>query len=450
MNYVKRKKSLRLTEKKQAARPEIKRQLEACAHPLTSAKDLDPLMELIGDSKYVLLGEASHGTHEYYTWRTSITKRLIAEKNFSFIAVEGDWPDCYRLNRYIKGYAKGHASARAVLQQFNRWPTWMWANWEIVALAEWLRKHNAALPANKRIGFYGLDVYSLWESLDMLLDYMKREDTQMLSEVRKVADCFHPYSRDEGSSYASATAALPYSCQEQVVNLLTNIRKKLPVYNSDPEAVVNTEQNAVVIRNAENYYRNMMKGGAVTWNIRDRHMMDTLNRLMKFHGDDAKVIVWEHNTHIGDARATDMYDDGMVNLGQLTEEEHHKSGVVRVGFGSYEGTVIAGREWGDKMRKLSVPPARSGSWEELLHASVKADSLFLSKDLKKINIPYPIGHRAIGVVYNPEMERWGNYVPSTIPERYEAFIYLEKSHALHPLHIEPDGHQIPETYPWGL
>lgn len=450
MNYVNQKGKAKLNHKKPASLTEIKKQLKACARPLSNAKDLDPLMELIGDAKYVLLGEASHGTHEYYTWRTAITKRLIAEKNFSFIAVEGDWPDCYRLNRYIKGYVQSPTHAREVLRQFNRWPTWMWANWEIVALAEWLRKHNAALPANKRTGFYGLDVYSLWESLDVLLDYMKREDPQMLKEVRKVADCFHPYSREEGSSYASATAALPYSCQDQVVKLLAGIRKKLPQYNSDPEAVLSAEQNAVVIRNAEDYYRNMMRGGALTWNIRDRHMMDTLNRLMEFHGNDAKVIVWEHNTHIGDARATDMYDDGMINIGQLAEEQHRKSGVVRVGFGSYEGSVIAGREWGDEMQKLSVPPARSESWEELLHASVKSDSLFLSNDLEKINIPYPIGHRAIGVVYNPEVERWGNYVPSVMPLRYEAFIYLEKSHALHPLHIEPDGSQMPGTYPWAL
>lgn len=428
----------------------IKEQLRACAHDLRHARDLDPLMELIGDSKYVLLGEASHGTHEYYTWRSAITRRLIAEKNFSFIAVEGDWPDCYRLNRYIKGYPHTGFDAREVLQDFNRWPTWMWANWEIVALAEWLHKHNGLLPQHKRVGFYGLDVYSLWESIGVLTEYLQNKDPEMLREVERVAGCFHPYDRDEGSSYASAVASLPYSCQEEVVSLLSKLREKLPIYNTDPEAVLSAEQNALVIKNAEAYYRNMVKGGAVTWNIRDRHMMDTLNRLMKFHGNDAKVIVWEHNTHIGDARATDMQDEGMVNIGQLAEEEHHKSGVVRVGFGSYEGSVIAGREWGDKMRKMAVPPARRGSWENLLHESLGSNKLLLSKDLERINIPYPIGHRAIGVVYNPEVERWGNYVPSVIPLRYEAFIYLEKAHSLHPLHIMPDGHQMPETYPWGL
>jgi erythromycin esterase len=437
-------------EKKSVSRPDVKAQLKDCAHPLVNARDLDPLMELIGDSKYVLLGEASHGTHEYYNWRAAITRRLIAEKNFSFVAVEGDWPDCYRLNRYVKGYTHTASGAREMLQEFDRWPTWMWANWEMVAFAEWLHKHNKSLPAEMRVGFYGLDVYSLWESIDVLLEYMQHKDPKMLHLVRQVAECFHPYSRDEGSSYASATAAFSHTCEDEAVNLLSRIRERLPIYNTDPEAVLSAEQNAVVIKNAEDYYRNMIKGGAVTWNIRDRHMMDTLNRLMKFHGEEAKVIVWEHNTHIGDARATDMFEEGMVNIGQLAEEEHYKEGVVRVGFGSYEGSVIAAREWGEKMRRMQVPPAREGSWEHLLKQSVAGNQLFLSKDLEKIDIAYPLGHRAIGVVYNPEVERWGNYVPSLLPLRYEAFIYLEKSQALHPLHIMPDGHQMPETYPWGL
>ncbi len=418
-------------------------------HPVTNSADLEPLMDLVGDSRYVLLGEASHGTHEYYTWRTRITKRLIAEKNFSFIAVEGDWPDCYRLNRYIKGYTDAGKDAREVLKAFNRWPTWMWANWETVALAEWLHTHNQLLPANQRAGFYGLDVYSLWESMEYIKDYLAKKDPKLLRSAERVLNCFEPF-RQEGASYAHATYTLPVSCEEEVVKLLSDIRRRMPYYNSDHEAVLSAEQNALVAVNAERYYRAMVKAGPESWNIRDRHMTDTLDRLMDFHGPLAKVIVWEHNTHIGDARATGMTRKGMVNVGQLVKEQHAGDGVVRVGFGSYRGSVIAGREWGDEMQRLPVPQAPDDSWEGLLHTSGAYTKLIFSKDLaREKSFLRPLGHRAIGVVYNPEIESWGNYVPSVIPERYEAFMYFDETRALHPLHIVPDGHQMPETYPWG-
>jgi len=439
-----------VTGKRTSDRKRVQEELKKCAFPLKDPKDLDPLLERIGDSRYVLLGEASHGTHEYYTWRTHITRRLILEKGFSFVAVEGDWPDCYRLNRYIKCYPEAGKDAKSVLKNFNRWPTWMWANWEIVALAEWMRDHNAKLPLNKRAGFYGLDVYSLWESLDSIQEYLKKTDPLLLREAKKVLDCFQPYERDEGIAYAQDASLSHFSCEDEVVNLLTELRKKMAQYNTDHEAVFSAEQNALVAVNAEYYYRAMVKGGAATWNIRDMHMMETLDRLMGFHGEKSKVVVWEHNTHIGDARATDMKKQGMVNVGQLTFEQHQSEGVVRVGFGSYSGSVIAGREWGDKMQSLEVPPAREGSWEQVLHESIGDNALFLMKDVEKINFFQPVPHRAIGVVYNPEVERWGNYVPSILPQRYEAFIYIDESQALHPLHIKPDGHQMPETYPWGV
>jgi erythromycin esterase-like protein len=442
MNYV--------TGKEPLNKIKLHQLLTKYARPLKTSADLDPLLDLIGEAKYVLLGEASHGTHEYYTWRTHITKRLIAEKGFSFIAVEGDWPDCYRLNRYVKGYPEAGKTAHSVLNEFTRWPTWMWANWEVVALAEWLHKYNAKHPLNKRVGFYGLDLYSLWESIDAMVDYLRKTDPAMLKEAMKVVECFEPYGRDEGSAYASAAMSLSHSCENEVVNLLTQLRKQLPRYNTDHEAVFSAGQNALVIAHAEAYYRAMFRGGASTWNLRDRHMVETLNSLMKFHGDDAKVIVWEHNTHIGDARATDMKRDGMVNVGQLVHEAHHRDGVVRVGFGSYKGSVIAGREWGDSMKKLPVPAAMEGSFEDMLHEHVKRNSLLITRNLEEINFSHPIGHRAIGVVYNPEVERYGNYVPSVIPLRYEAFIYLDEMQALHPLHIAPHGHEIPDTYPWGV
>jgi erythromycin esterase len=422
-------------------------QLENVSHKLETAADLDSLIAEIGDAKYVLLGEASHGTHEYYTWRTHLSKRLIAEKNFSMIAVEGDWPDCYRLNRYIKNYPNSGESAKDVLHAFNRWPTWMWANWETVALAEWLRKYNSNLPLNKKVGFYGLDVYSLWESMEAITEYLKKVDPAALKSVQKAMDCFEPFNVREGFSYAGRTYGLSASCEEAVEKLLTDIRLRMPQYNTDHEAVFSTEQNALITVNAERYYHVMMRGGEASWNIRDRHMSETVNRLMNFHGKDAKIIIWEHNTHIGDARATDMKHAGLVNVGQLIKEEHESGGVFRVGFGSFEGTVLAAYHWGGEVKTMSVPKGIDESWEYVLHKSGAFNKYLISEDIK--NFSTAIGHRAIGVVYDPDYES-GNYVPSIIPARYEAFVFIDKTHALHSLHIRPDGLQMPETYPWGV
>ncbi len=418
--------------------------------PLDEESAMDALMEAIGEARYVLLGEASHGTHEYYTLRTAISKRLITEKGFSFIAVEGDWPDCYRLNRFIKGYPDSGGSAMEVLHAFNRWPTWMWANWEIVALAEWLRNFNTGKPSNKKIGFYGLDVYSLWESLEAIIGYLDKADPAAKETALQAWKCFEPYN-EEGGGYARSTLnpLAPASCENEVVELLGEILRKMENYNSDPEAVMSTEQNAFVAVNAERYYRTMIQSGPRSWNIRDRHMVETLNRLMDHHGPKAKAIVWEHNTHIGDARATDMRREGMVNVGQLVREDHPEKAVFTVGFGAYQGRVIAGRHWGDVMRDLHMPPARTGSWEHLMHQAGEKDLLLLmSPEIQMVLGNKTFGHRAIGVVYHPDREA-GNYVPSIIPNRYDAFIFLNESKALHPLHIEPDGHQMPETYPFG-
>ena len=418
---------------------------------LNNINDLDALVEKIGTSKYVLLGEASHGTHEYYTWRTQISKKLIEKKGFSFIAVEGDWPDCYRLNRYVKNYKDAGKSALQVLHQFNRWPTWMWANWEIVALAEWMRKHNEKQPANHKAGFYGLDVYSLWESLDSIIKYLDKKDPDTKRAAMEAIRCFEPYSDGEGQSYARATVMVPASCEDEVVDLLMQIRKNMTAYNTDHEAVMSAEQNALIAVNAERYYRAMVRPGPESWNIRDHHMVDTLNRLTKFHGIHSKAIVWEHNTHIGDARATDMASEGMVNVGQLVNQQHVHDGVYAVGFGSYTGTVIAGREWGDEIRIMNVPKAMAGSWEFLLHqAGAKNRIVFMNENMKNQLGQKELGHRAIGVVYHPEREHLGNYVPSLIPQRYDAFIYLDKTSALHPVHMKPDGFQMPGTFPFGV
>ena len=416
--------------------------------PLERSKDLGPLLERIGDAHHVLLGEASHGTHDYYTWRSAISKRLITEKGFNFIAVEGDWPDCYRINRFVKGYSDQDKKAVELLRTFDRWPTWMWANWEIVALIDWLKEYNTHLPANKRVGFYGLDVYSLWESMDALVEYLEKNDPKAAELAKKAIRCFEPYDEDE-HRYARSQYAMAESCREPVVQLLREIRSKAVSYNHDPEAALNTEQNAEVIVNAEEYYRNMVGFDTNTWNLRDTHMVETLNRLLKFYGEGARAIVWEHNTHIGDARYTDMVKAGNLNVGQLVREQKGEDDTVLIGFGSYSGRVIAGQSWGAPLENMHVPPARQGSVEEILHAESEDNRLLIfDGNNRNERFAKVMGHRAIGVVYNPAYEKYGNYVPSTLNRRYDAFIYLDKTKALHPLYVNVDPHKIPDTYPF--
>jgi erythromycin esterase len=417
-------------------------------YTLESSKDLDPLMEKIGDAKYILLGEASHGTHEYYTWRTAISKRLIAENQCSFIAVEGDWPDCYRINRYVKGYNDVGDTAVEVLQGFKRWPTWMWANWEIAALMEWMREYNQGRPVNKKVGFYGLDVYSLWESMEVIINYLRKEDPKAATLAEKALRCFEPY--EEGHDYARGMLELSGNCQDEVIKLLQAVKQRSQNYDHDLEASLNAQMNAQVIANAEAYYRSMVSFRNESWNLRDAHMVETLNTLMQFHGQKAKGIVWEHNTHVGDARYTDMLQDGIWNVGQLVRETRESDGVYIVGFASYQGTVIAGRSWGGNMERMDMPAAMKHSAEDKLHDySAKNKLILLDNPYWKDRFRNYLGHRAIGVVYHPEYER-GNYVPTLLHARYDALIYIDQSKALHPLHLQPDGSQMPETYPFGV
>lgn len=421
------------------------------ALPLKGEEDLQPLLDKICSSKVVMLGEASHGTHEYYTWRARISKRLIEDYGYNFIAVEGDWPDCYRLNRYIKGYENTSAEVQEVLKGFERWPSWMWANWETAALAEWLKKYNSGLEDNKKAGFYGLDVYSLWESMESIIQYLEKADPTSLQAAQKAFRCFEPFREGEGQSYAKASMLVPDLCRDEVISMLQKIRDSLPKFDSDYESAFSTEQNAIVAVNAEKYYRTMVQGGGKSWNLRDRHMADTLNRLLNFHGDDAKAIVWAHNTHIGDARATDMATQGMFNIGELARKEYGRKNVSLVGFGSYKGTVMAGDEWGAPMQVMTVPEAKKGSWEQLLHETGAEDKILLLDRFKENSalIKKEIGHRAIGVVYHPHYEKYGNYVPSVIASRYDAFIYLDETRALHPLHVKQKASEVPDTYPFG-
>jgi erythromycin esterase len=440
-----------LTAEPPGATRELVEQVARMALSLQEQADLDPLLERVGAARYVLLGEASHGTAEYYRWRSQLSQRLICEKGFSLIAVEGDWPDCYRVNRYIRGLPNSGADVREVLEAFARWPTWMWANEEIVELSEWLHRHNSGLPEEKKVGFYGLDVYSLWESLYAVLGYLRKADPSALPVARRAFACFEPYGEDV-QEYARATALVPTSCEDEVVALLEGLRSKEPRYRADGrDEFFAAEQNALVVKNAEAYYRAMVQGGPDSWNIRDQHMTETLERLMSHHGPDAKAVVWEHNTHIGDARATDMADDGMANVGQLVRERHSREGVVLVGFGSYRGSVIAGREWEAPMEKMAVPAGRPGSWEDVLHRAGEPDKLLLLDESRCAGeFLEERGHRAIGVVYHPEREQFGNYVPTILPRRYDAFCFIDETHALHPLRLHPALEKVPETYPWGV
>jgi len=430
---------------------ELPQRVARVALPLDGPADLDPLLERIGDARYVLLGEASHGTSEYYQWRARISQRLIRDKGFSFMAVEGDWPDCYRVNRYAKGFSDSGTDAQEVLEAFVRWPTWMWANQEIVHLAEWLRRHNSGLAEHQKVGFFGLDVYGLWESLYAVFGYLRKADPSVLPAARRALLCFEPYGKD-AQQYARSTALVPTSCEDEVVALLTELRSKQPEYRSDRwEEFFTAEQNALVVKNAEAYYRAMVRGGAECWNIRDRHMTETLERLMRHQGPGARAVVWEHNTHIGDARATDMADEGMVNVGQLVRARHADEGAFLVGFGSHRGSVIAAKDWEAPMEKMIVPPGREGSWEDVLHRASAANKLLLLDDVRDDrDFLEERGHRAIGVVYHPEYEHLGNYVPTVLPRRYDAFCYLDETRALHPLHLHPALEKVPETYPWGV
>jgi erythromycin esterase len=428
--------------------------LKAAAVPLAAAADLDPLIERIAGSRFVLLGEASHGTSEFYTWRTEITKRLILERGFSFIAVEGDWPDCYRVNRYVRCFPAAAEGAEAALHAFERWPTWMWANREVVELASWLRRHNASCPDDRRVGFYGLDVYSLWDSIRAVDEYLRNVDPELGRAARRAYSCFDPYHED-AQEYARATALVPTSCEREAISVLASlVSRRERLAGDGREGFFDAEQNALVARNAELYYRTMVRGGATSWNVRDHHMVETLDRLVAHHGPDARAIVWEHNTHIGDARFTDMARHGMVNVGQLVRQAHADDGVVIVGFGTHRGSVIAADEWGEPMERMPVPPARGGSWEDACNRADAGDFLLVFDGTDDGGIPgleEPWPHRAIGVVYDPRHERWGNYVPSLMASRYDAFIHVDESRAVDPLHMEPAPHQeLPETYPSGM
>nr|WP_262921686.1 erythromycin esterase family protein [Pontibacter ruber] len=373
----------------------------------------------------------------------------MQEKGFDFIAVEGEWADSYRVNQYIKGELRDSAATVALLRQYNRWPTWMWGNHEVASLVTWLNKYNQGKPSADKAGFFGLDVYCLWESMTELMPHIKG-DQALVKAAKQVHQCFQPFSAD-AMQYAEAVAKADANCRAETNRLWKAMEQQTQsAEKAKTEAQFVAEQNALVALNGERYYRTAVSSNSASWNIRDHHMMQTLKRLLDFHGPNSKAIVWQHNTHVGDARYTNMAAAGEVNVGQLARKEYGDEKVFIVGFGSYSGSVIAAQKWGAPMKKIEVPPATEGSREHLLHQLSPADKIILSKNIREEKLlNRSVGHRAIGVVYNPEYEHLGNYVPSVIPKRYDAFVYIDRTNALRPIEKITVRNEPPDMYPWG-
>lgn len=424
-------------------------QIRSLARPLATVEDLRPLVDRLTGDRFVCIGEASHGTHEFYAWRAALSRALIEEGGISWIGVEGDWPDCWRINLWVRGLKDRELDATQMLSGFERWPTWMWANEEVAEFLTWLREFNLARPQDKRVGFYGLDIYSLWDSLREIIRWLETHAPDAVAAAMNAWQCFLPFGEDP-HRYAWSTRLVPRNCESDVVALLMEVRRRTAGRTQD-EVAFDAAQNAAIAAGAEHYYRTMVRGDRESWNIRDIHMADTIDRLAQHFGPESKGLIWEHNTHVGDARATDMALHGMVNVGQLMRERHAADGVKLIGFASYGGTVIAAGAWGTVEQILPVPAATTGSHEDLLHRTLNAPALLVFGENRTGPwLDAPLGHRAIGVVYQPRGES-GNYVSTRMGDRYDALLWLEHTEALRPLHHEPEPLEPEfETEPTGF
>jgi erythromycin esterase-like protein len=427
--------------------------------PFDTLADDARVVDWIGEAPIVLLGEASHGTQDFYEARARLSRQLIERKGFAAIAVEGDWPDAARVNRYVQG--SGGLSAFAALAGFARFPTWMWRNTEIATLVDWMRTHNHGLPAARQVGFYGLDLYSLRASMEAVIAYLDPRDPDAAREARASYACFDRFG-GEADHYAWAAGRLgDDTCEDAVVRQLATLQRQQAqlVRGDGADAAAeffHAEQNARVARNAEHYYRTMMHGHAAAWNIRDEHMAETLAELREFltrRGQEPKIIVWAHNSHLGDARATQMGDAGERNLGQLARERWGDE-VRSIGFTTHSGTVIAASDWGDPPECKRVRPALGGSVEHLFHQAGRS-RFFLpiepGSDVADV-LASPRLERAIGVIYRPETERQSHYFHARVAEQFDAIVHLDVTSALIPLEAvqpPPEG-EPPETYPEGV
>jgi erythromycin esterase-like protein len=430
------------------------------ASPLRgSLSDYDALLELIGDASYVLLGEASHGTAEFYRERARITERLIGECGFNAVAVEADWPDAYRAARWARGLSGG--SAGDALSGFTRFPTWMWRNTEVVHFLRWLRAYNGSRAPDETVGFWGLDLYSLYSSIAAVLGYLERVDPEGAKRARRRYGCFEHFGEDTQAYGYAATFGLAPSCEDDVLRTLLDLRQRALAYAAldgrvAEEEYFYAEQNARLVKNAEAYYRAMFSGRDASWNLRDQHMAETLAALVDYLGRSGsrrpRVVVWAHNSHLGDARATEMSARGELNVGQLVRTQHGRDAVL-VGFTTYTGTVTAASGWDAPAERKWVTPALPGSWEEMLH-DVGWPGLFLPlrghQEAAALHVPRL--ERAIGVVYRPETERVSHYFRAELPSQFDAVLHFDETHAVEPLVRKPSWQsaEAPETYRSGL
>jgi erythromycin esterase-like protein len=419
----------------------------------------DALLELIGPARFALLGEASHGTREFYRERATITRRLIVEKGFTAVAVEADWPDAWRLNRYVRGLSDD-PDATAALSGFQRFPGWMWRNTEVRDFAQWLRGHNEGRPPAQQVGFYGIDLYSLFSSMQAVLAYLDRTDPDAALRARQRYACFD-HAREDSQAYGyAASFGLAHSCEDEVIQQLRDMNQRFaelpPTPGMQRDEAFYAQQNARLVRNAEEYYRTMFRGRVSSWNLRDSHMVETLQALDRHLGSDAglpRIAVWAHNSHLGDAAATEMGEAGEWNVGQLMRDRYHEQAVL-VGFSTHHGTVTAASDWDQPARRKRVRPGLAGSWEDLLHQTATSRFLLPLRDnpaLQRLATPQPL-RRAIGVIYRPETERQSHYFMTRLAQQFDALIHIDETSALEPLDHGPVWHSVepPETYPSGV
>jgi erythromycin esterase-like protein len=437
--------------------------IRAAMHPLTGASgDYDALLDLAGDASIVCIGEASHGTHEFYSERAKITKRLIDEKGFHAVAVEADWPDAYRVNRYVRAMSDDADAIEALAGFKARFPTWMWRNADVLDFVGWLRSFNEAVAEEHKVGFYGVDLYSLFSSIDAVIRYLDQVDPEAALRARRRYACFDHFG-DEAQAYGYATAAgIAESCEDEVVNQLTELRRRAAELSKrdghiPPDEYFYAEQNARLVINAEEYYRSMYAGRVSSWNLRDRHMAETIDALVahlgKSHGGRAKLVIWAHNSHLGDARFTEMGQQGELNVGQLMRERYEDDAVL-IGFSTYTGTVTAADDWDAPAQRKKVRPGLRGSYEELLH-EVSATPYYLTFRGDSVATPEldePRLQRAIGVIYRPETERQSHYFHARMPRQFDAMIHFDETRAVEPLERTATWHsgEVPETYPSGV
>lgn len=417
--------------------------------PLIETADLDPLMERIGSARIVLLGEATHGTSEFYKMRERITRDLIVRKGFRFVAIEADWPDAARVDHYVRNFQYPPSEWTA----FARFPTWMWRNIEVREFVSWLRKHNGTVEREKRVAFHGLDLYSLYDSIRSVLNYLDEVDPESAKVARERYGCLTPWQRDPATyGHAALTGAYP-TCESDVVRTLSDLLAKRRAYaEQDGERFLDAEQNARLVANAERYYRVMYYGSRASWNLRDSHMFETLKNLLAFHGAGSRVVVWAHNSHVGNAGATEMAARGEYNIGQLCRKEFG-DGAYLVGFGTHSGTVAAASEWDGPMELKDVRPALPNSYEQLCHATGVARFMLGLRGRGDLCGPRGLGkerlERAIGVIYRPETELASHYFRANLPQQFDEYVWFDNTHAVTPLDTaEIKG--LPDTYPFGV